>query len=105
MNTYTDETLLPVAEALEALPALPLSAAKLLPAPVSGNLAPVLAPPPVDSCQLGSRTGQKTASGPSGDAHGLETQKAESHAYTAENRPFGLVETRGFEPPTSRVRF
>jgi len=105
MNTYTDETLLPVAEALEALPALPLSAAKLLPAPVSGNLAPVLAPTPVDSCQLGSRTGQKTASGPSGDAHGLETQKAESHAYTAENRPFGLVETRGFEPPTSRVRF
>ncbi|MBM4041215.1 MAG: site-specific integrase [Planctomycetes bacterium] len=40
MNTYTDETLLPVAEALEALP---VSLPRLLPAPVPQNLAQSLA--------------------------------------------------------------
>jgi len=102
MNAYTDESLLPVAEALEALP---VSLPRYLPAPVPGNLAPNLAPTGVHSCQLGARTGQEMASGPSGRDGASETQKAESHAHTAETRPFGLVETRGFEPPTSRVRF
>ncbi len=69
MNTYTDETLLPVAEALEALPALPFSLPKLLAATASGNPAPVLAPTPVDSCQSGSRTVKKAASGRPGGHH------------------------------------
>ena len=68
-------------------------------------LAPNLALKTDHSCQSGSRTVKKAVSGPSGGHRAPKAQKAESHAYSAENRPFGLVETRGFEPPTSRVRF
>jgi len=103
MTTYTDESLLPVAEAVEVLPALPLAESRLLPAPAPGNLAPDLAPTPVRSCQSGSRTGQNTASGPSGDTDSPETQKADPQAHVAENRPFGLVEDRGLEPLTYRL--
>jgi len=50
-----------------------------------------LSRPPRNSSQCTSPSGN--------DA--LETQEAESLAYTAENRPVGLVETRGFEPRAS----
>jgi len=42
MNAYTDESLLPVAEMIEAMP---VSLPRLLPAPVPGNLAPAPAMP------------------------------------------------------------
>jgi len=100
---YTDESLLPIAEAVEVLPALPLTERRRLPAPVPGNLVPDLAPTPVHSCQFSARTGRKGAIRGACDESCAETQKAESQASTAENRPFGVVEDRGFEPLTYRL--
>ena len=97
MNVYTDPRLLDVAGALDALPALPLTAARLLPAPVPGNLAPNLAPTPRISVQEMAQDG--TLEG-CADSEGGETEKADSQAYTAENRPLELERATGFEPVT-----
>ena len=96
MTTYTDATLLPVAEAVESLPALPLAAPRMLPEPAPPVLAPVLAlaggPEGHIAAQNGPEEGGK-------EGEGDETEKAETPAYTLANRPFGDGVSEGIRTP------
>jgi len=100
---YTDESLLPVAEAVEVLPALPLERVGMLPAPAAGDLAPdlvatlapdivamlapVLAPTPDVLGQMGSPAGRSEDGAGGEDEEGDSTRKADSRANSRENRP------------------
>ena len=88
-----------MAEAVEALPALPLVAPRMLPAPAPRVLAPNLALAGGLEGHIVARIGPEEGGK---EAEGDETEKAETPAYTLANRPFGDgvgdgIRTRGLQ--------